>query len=200
MRKSNAGNRVLGDVMSMLFMGTAAICVLMLALINETAKKSNDDNPPPQGQLMVELFWPDELNTDVDLWVMTTADGIPVGYSNKGASYLNLLRDDLGLTADVTKKNMEILYSRGLPDGEYVINAQLYANLQGTLPVPIMMVASTRNEKDGKSHQIIQVKTELKMNGQELTLARFMIKDGALVPNSVNHFPMPLRSKGMEQN
>jgi len=196
MRKSKAGGRVVGDVMSMLFMGFAAICVILLALINEVAKKEVDKSPPPQGQLMVELFWDDNIHVDVDLWVMTTADNVPVGYSNKGSEYLNLLRDDVGSTADVTNKNMEITYSRGLPDGEYVINAHLFANVQGILPVEIMMVASMRPDSNyGTMDQFVQVKTQLLTNGQEKTLARFKILDGKLVPGSINNFPMEIRAR-----
>ena len=196
MRKSKAGSRVVGDVMSMLFMGFAAICVILLALINEVAKKEVDKSPPPQGQLMVELFWDDNIHVDVDLWVMTTADNVPVGYSNKGSEYLNLLRDDVGSTADVTNKNMEITYSRGLPDGEYVINAHLFANVQGILPVEIMMVASMRPDSNyGTMDQFVQVKTQLLTNGQEKTLARFKILDGKLVPGSINNFPMEIRAR-----
>lgn len=195
MKKSNAGARVIGDVMSMLFMGFAAITILALALINEVAKKSDDVSPPPQGNLMVEMFWPDDMPVDVDLWVMTTADNVPVGYSNKGAEFFNLLRDDLGIAGDATNRNMEVTYSRGLPDGEYIINTHLYSNLQGIPEVPVKAVVSMRFGNNDSMQQLITGSAKLHKVGEEKTLARFRVKDGRLVTDSVNTFPIEIRAE-----
>lgn len=195
MKKSKAGARVIGDVMSMLFMGFAAICVLILALINEVAKKADDLSPPPQGTLMVEMFWDDKLNTDVDLWVKTTADNIAVGYSNKGAEYLNLLRDDLGAVNDVTGRNMEVTYSRGLPDGEYIITAHLYGNMEKAEKIPVSVVVSMKYGTNESMQQLIKANVVLTKVGQEKTLTRFKILKGRLVPGSVNNFPIEIRAK-----
>jgi hypothetical protein len=71
------------------------------------------------------MRWPDAADTDVDLWVQGPGD-VPVGYSNKGGRLFNLLRDDLGLQSDAAKINYESSFSRGIVEGEYVINVHLY--------------------------------------------------------------------------
>jgi hypothetical protein len=200
MKKSKAGAKVIGDVMSMLFMGFAAICVLILALINEVAKKADNISPPPQGTLMVEAFWPDNMPVDVDLWVMISKDNIPVGYSNKGSEYLNLLRDDLGHAGDITNRNMEITYSRGLPDGEYIINIHLYSNHPGVREIPVSVVVSMKFDGNDSMQQLIKSDTILTKLGEEKTMARFTMKDGRLVPGSVNKFPIEIRSKKRVSN
>ena len=44
-------------------------------------------------------------------------DDIPVGYSNKGGLFFNLLRDDLGIYKDNSPVNYEVSYSRGISKG-----------------------------------------------------------------------------------
>ena len=44
-------------------------------------------------------------------------DDIPVGYSNKGGLFFNLLRDDLGKYKDNSPINYEVSYSRGISEG-----------------------------------------------------------------------------------
>ena len=85
--------------------------------------------------MIVEVRWPDQLDSDVDLWVQAPGD-VPVGYSNKGGAIFNLLRDDLGQRADATGMNYEVSYSRGIPPGEYMVNVHLYRNAAGVMPDP----------------------------------------------------------------
>ena len=92
---------------------------------------------------MIEARWPDQLDTDVDLWVQVPGD-VPVGYSNKGGADFNLLRDDLGELADATRMNYEVSYSRGMPAGEYTVNLHLYRNSSHAARVPVTVVASVK--------------------------------------------------------
>ena len=65
------------------------------------------------------------LKSVVDLWVKAP-DDIPVGYSNRGGLFFNLLRDDLGVYKDPTPINYEVAYSRGINPGEHIVNLHLY--------------------------------------------------------------------------
>ena len=134
------------------------------------------------------------MDTDVDLWVEAPGD-TPVGYSNKGGAYFNLLRDDLGHLGDAADINYEVSYSRGIPSGEYTVNVHLYRNLSGTYPVTVKVVASVKQSAGEAARQIIATEVVLKREGEEYTVFRFTLdSDGALVPGSVHNLSRALRS------
>ncbi len=181
------------DLMMLLFLAMGSILYLILPLIS-ISEKMKDIAPPPQGNLMVELYWGDSLDVDVDLWVRGEADMIPVGYSNKGGPLFNLLRDDLGVHSDLSGRNMEIAYSRGLPNGEYVINAHLFNLKSAKLPVSIRVIIAAKKTDDSPYKQLFAINTNLLRNGEEKTVARFVVKDGVVVEGTLNHAYQPLRS------
>jgi hypothetical protein len=118
------GGTVFRDVIMLALAGFVAMVVLLLPHLNPPGKAALDNSQPP-GNVIVEVRWPDEIDSDVDLWVEAPGD-VPVGYSNKGGVIFNLLRDDLGKRADATGMNYEVSYSRGIPAGEYTVNVHLY--------------------------------------------------------------------------
>ncbi len=133
---------VFRDVIMLALAGFVAMVILLLPHLNPPGKAAAENTQPP-GNVIVELRWPDELDSDVDLWVEAPGD-IPVGYSNKGGVIFNLLRDDLGRRADATGMNYEVSYSRGIVAGEYTVNVHLYRNNAGTFPVPVTVVTSVK--------------------------------------------------------
>jgi hypothetical protein len=144
--------------------------------------------------VIVEARWPDELDTDVDLWVQAPGD-VPVGYSNKGGKIFNLLRDDLGKRADATGMNYEVSYSRGIPAGEYTVNVHLYRNTAGVLLIPVTIVTSIKKSAKESARQVLASKIELVREGEELTVFRFRLSaDGDLVPGSVHSLQRNLRA------
>ncbi len=184
---------VFRDVIFLALAGFIAIVLLLLPHLNPPAK-AEEESPSP-GNVIVEIRWPDELNTDVDLWVEAPGD-IPVGYSNKGGMVFNLLRDDLGLHADFSGLNYEVSYSRGTPAGDYTVNLHLYRDLSGSLPVPVTVVVSVKPSPEQAAKQILATKVALKREGQELTAFRFALDEsGRLVRGSVNDLPRPLRAR-----
>jgi len=108
------------DAISLLALLMTLLVILTLPLINPPA---NEGQAKPPGSMAVHIFWP-EGDNDIDLWVVGPMEPTPVGYSNKGGIMWNLLRDDLGRTADATKMNFENAYTRGLLAGEYIINIE----------------------------------------------------------------------------
>ena len=128
------------DVIMLALAGFVTLVMLLLPHINPKAVAEDTSKSP--GNMTVELRWPDEINADVDSWREAPAD-VPVGYSNKGGEVFNLLRDDLGATADLTGLNYEFTYSRGVPKGEYAVNVHLYRNPTGIFPVPATTVSYT---------------------------------------------------------
>ena len=89
---------VFRDVILLALLGFVAIVVLLLPHVNPDAEDKEAGVSPASGNVVVEIHWPDGLNTDVDLWVQAPGD-VPVGYSNKGGRIFNLLRDQELLSA-----------------------------------------------------------------------------------------------------
>jgi hypothetical protein len=184
---------VFRDVITLALAGFVAIVILLLPHIGARAAKTADDAKMP-GNVLVEVSWPQEIDSDVDLWVQAPGD-IPVGYSNKGGAVFNLLRDDLGQKLDVSGLNYEVAYARGVMAGEYTVNLHLYRHLTGTLPIPARVIVSTRVEETGATRQILTTDAELRHEGEELTVLRFRLDaKGGLVADSVHNLQRPLRS------
>lgn len=191
--EDNGGDTVFRDIIFLALAGFVAIVLLLLPHLNPPARADAETTSP--GNVIVELRWPDELNSDVDLWVEAPGDK-PVGYSNKGGVAFNLLRDDLGNMADATRMNYEVSYSRGVPTGEYTVNVHLYRNLSGVGMIPVTVVISVKPTDDTPAKQILATSVELNHEGQEVTALRFSLdKKGQLVTGSVHDLPRALRSR-----
>src|SRR4029450_10043412 len=80
------------DTALLLLGGFVLMTVLMLTVINPPAKSAETAGEPSPGNVIVEAKWAENIDADVDLWVRAPSDK-PVGYSNKGGRYFNLLRD-----------------------------------------------------------------------------------------------------------
>lgn len=207
---------VLGDLanhgMLMFFM----LFVLAVLFINDPKKEAAENiDPPNQGVLRVEVFWPDNQNIDVDLWVDGPV-GDPVGYSNKGSELWNLLRDDLGTHAggvpDLSGVNMETSYTRGIWDGEYIINIHLYAlthtqagvwkdaagewhpDAESKLPVPVRVILYFKENRDSPERQLVFSDVQLKAPAQELTVFRFQVIDFKPDLSTLNNLQKKLRT------
>ncbi len=193
MLEEDDNDTVFRDVIFLALAGFIAIVLLLLPHLNPPAKA--EEEAPSPGNVIVEIRWPDDVNTDVDLWVEAPGD-VPVGYSNKGGLVFNLLRDDLGLHADFSGLNYEVSYSRGIPAGDYTVNLHLYRDLSGRLPLQVTVVVSVKASPDQAAKQILATKATLKHEGEELTAFRFTLDEfGRLVRGSVHDLPRSLRAQ-----
>ena len=106
---------------------------------------------------------------------------------------MNPLRDDLGHVGDATKENYEITYSRGIPEGEFIVNVHLYGLKPQPTVVPENVVVSVK--KPGQeTRQILKTVVDLKRQNQEETAFRLkMNNDGDLVDGSVSTLTAPLK-------
>lgn len=193
----NLGNEDSGvifrDVVTLALVGIVALVVILLAHINPPGKKASTDVTPP-GNVIIEVTWSYELDADVDLWVQGPGD-VPVGYSNKGGKIFNLLRDDLGHSNDPSNINLETAYSRGIVQGEYVVNVHLYRQKAVNLPIEVNVVARLKPEAGSVTRNLVSRVVKLDRQGVEKTVFRFRLtKGGDLVKDSVNTIERPLRS------
>jgi len=159
---------------------------------NRTSDADNQGLKPP-GNVIVEVRWDANSDSDIDLWCQGPGD-VPVGYSNKSGIIFNLVRDDLGRSGDPNSMNYEVQYARGRWPGEYVVNLHAYRIHDQKLPVEADVTITTRDREDN-TRQILKSHVSLEYEGQETTVFRFMLdQDGNLVPDSVNRIHKALRS------
>ena len=186
-------NIAVRDVTLVILVGMIALVILLIPHLNPPGKKQEAEATPP-GNVIVEIRWPDNWKTDVDLWVLAPKDS-PVGYSNLVGRTFNLLRDDLGSMNDPLGLNYENAYSRGIPIGEYVINLHLFRNAENIYPVPVDVQVSTRMPP-GAIKRLLHSKVELRFAGQEITVFRFFLNAaGSLVEDTLHSNYTPLRSR-----
>lgn len=187
---------VFRDVIMLALLGFVTVVVLLLPHLNPPTQ-DNDAKQP--GNLVVELHWPDDMNTDVDLWVQAPGDR-PVGYSNQGGNVFNLLRDDMGHVNDTGKLNYEIAFSRGAPAGEYTVNLHLYSNSDKQPVIPAEVTVGLKKDANKPVQMITRRNVNLFRLGEEVTVIRFALDQSAvLVPDSMHDLPRPLRTASAVQ-
>jgi len=186
-------NVVFRDIILLTLTGFISMVVLLVPFINPPTEKVDSSSPP--GNVIVELFWDNERDVDIDLWVKAPGD-IPVGYSNQGGLFFNLLRDDLGKYKDNTPVNYEVSYSRGISEGIYAVNLHLYREDKSPFqPIVAKLVISIINPDTKARKQILKSEKLLKDVGAEITIFQFALdKKGNLDKDSINNNFVKLRS------
>ncbi len=183
---------VFRDVIFLALAGFVAVVLLLLPHLHPPKEAEAAIRSP--GNVIVEIRWPDDIDADIDLWVEAPGD-TPVGYSNKGGTIFNLLRDDLGRRGDSTELNYEISYSRGVPAGEYTVNVHLYRNSGGYVSIPVTISVSVKAKSNESARRVLTTELLLENEGEERTAFRFSLDDkGRLMRDSVHDLPKPLRS------
>ncbi len=183
---------VFRDVIFLALTGFVAVVLLLLPHVHPPKEAEAAIRSP--GNVIVEIRWPDEIDADIDLWVQAPGD-TPVGYSNKGGTIFNLLRDDLGQRGDSTELNYEISYSRGVPAGEYTVNVHLYRNSGAYVSIPVTISVSVKAKTSESARRLLATKLLLENEGEERTAFRFSLDHkGRLMRESVHDLPKPLRS------
>ena len=183
------------DVTLLALAAFVAMVLMLLPFLNPGAEaESEADGISDPGNVIVELVWPPERDADIDLWVRAPGT-LPVGFPNKGNAVVNLLRDDLGLFQDLTDINYEIVYSRGIVPGEWIVNVQAY-RMENPIrpdPVRVQVVVSVKREGEERPTPILEKKVELRYPRHETTVFRFALTGkGALVHGSVNDVRLSL--------
>ncbi|PDT79981.1 hypothetical protein CO676_30260 [Sinorhizobium sp. BJ1] len=169
-----------------MLLGVAAVIMFVLPSINPPAAAKDPIDIP--GNLVATIVWP-EGPTDVDLWVAGPSDRA-VGYSNKSGRIWSLLRDDLGTANDSTPINMESAFTRGLPDGEYVVNVRCFG-CAGRVPVPVNVEIRLA---DGAV--VWRGFVDLVADKQERTALRWLMAGGAVVVGSESQVFRDIRGEG----
>jgi hypothetical protein len=157
----SAGEVVFRDMILLTLGALFVVAALMFPHLRPEARKAEAADVQAAGDVIVELSWPDGLDADVDLWAQAPGD-LAVGYSNKGAAVFTLLRDDLGHQVDLSGRNHEVSYARGIVPGEYTVNAHLYRNRSPEAEVPLTAVVTVKEGKAGIARQVLMSKAGLR--------------------------------------
>ena len=190
---SDENDVVFRDVILLALTGFISMVILLIPFVNLPTEEESSSTPP--GNVIVELFWDNKRDVDIDLWVQAP-DDIPVGYSNKGGLFFNLLRDDLGIYKDNSPVNYEVSYSRGISDGVYIANVHLYREDKAPFkPIVAELLVSVVDPDSNKRKQILRTSKKLEEIGKEITVFQFELdKKGKLNKNSINNKYVMLRS------
>ena len=159
-----------------------SVLLVLFALVMLAKPTDPKDLLQPPGQLFIYTTWSD-LGGDIDTWMIGPKMAKPIGYDNKDSAICNLVKDDLGTTTDSTGFNYENIFCREIPDGEYVINVYSY----GVKTLPITVNIQVAMMINGSSVLLFEEKVTLTDPKQEITVVRFTIKDGKVLPESVHH-------------
>ena len=177
-------NTVFRDVTLLALSGFVAIVLLLLPWLN--LKTKQELIKEPAGSVIIELFWPKDIDADLDLWVKGPNDG-PVGYSKPSGVIFNLLRDDRGMTGDYTPLNYEISFTRGISPGEYQANVHLFKHDVNRSKIHATVSASLVTPDREYRKQILEKSIYLIKEGKEKTVLRFKLDNNfKLVSGSVN--------------
>ena len=190
---SDENDVVFRDVILLALTGFISMVILLIPFVNPPTEEESSSTPP--GNVIVELFWDNKRDVDIDLWVQAP-DDIPVGYSNKGGLFFNLLRDDLGIYKDNSPVNYEVSYSRGISKGVYIANVHLYREDKSPFqPIIAELLISVVDPDNNKRRQILKTSKKLEEVGKEITVFQFELdKKGKLNKNTINNEYVMLRS------
>ncbi|MEK9672947.1 MAG: hypothetical protein VW268_10665 [Rhodospirillaceae bacterium] len=187
--EEDSSGTIFRDVIMLALIGFVAMVVMLLPHLQPPQEERDDAKAP--GNVIIEMHWPTDMTYDVDLWVKAPNE-VPVGFWNQNGPTFNLLRDDLGIEGDATNENYEMSYSRGIPQGEYIVNVHMYGLLPTGKTVPVKVVASVKRPLED-AQQIAATTVLLTRRNQEETAFRFRLdREGHLVKDSVSSLRRPL--------
>jgi hypothetical protein len=165
------------EILASLMMIRFVILALVLVFLAPREEVKTSDSRD-RGNIRIEVVWENNKDVDVDLWVQSPGD-VPVGWNNKNGKVFDLVRDDLGNVNNPSGIHYEVVYGRGMPPGEYVVNLHLYANREPNYPiVPVKAIVSFGKDDSGKGgkQDVYSREVFLTEVGQEITVVRFTIK------------------------
>lgn len=159
----------------------------------ETKKTEVEIKAPVKmwSDIMITIKWPDKEDIDVDLWVKSPNDSLPVGYSRVRGTTLAILKDITGINNNPTGRMREVIFGDGMPEGRYTVNVHLYRNASRLIDVPVD--AEVLVVDGERTVSIVKRKVILRSVGQEITIANFTIEKGKLV-GKPDEQQVPLRA------
>ena len=179
------------DLLFNVLIGFVFLFIVSFLLINPIAKRADIE---VKAEFLITVFWPDNLEDDVDIYVEDPAGNL-VWFKSREPGLMHLDRDDLGKRNDevvtaagtiLFPENREIVTLRGIVPGEYVVNIHCYFKV-GSKPVPVTI----QIDKINPYSVVLRETVDLTNKGEEITVTRFSINAKGKVTN-VNKLPKKL--------
>lgn len=193
--ESDDGTEIIGigfrDTLTNMLGGLFALFMGALVLISPPKDEAAASEPP--GTMEMKIQWTNGP-IDVDLWVYSTGEELPVGYSRASGKVWSLVRDDLGTSNDDPEfpANIESSYARTAKPGHYIANVVCYTCSK--FPVKVNLEIRIANMGGTKGSRLLMSTTvELIKPRQEVTVVAFDLNaNGAIVNGSVSNVFKPL--------
>jgi hypothetical protein len=192
LQRGNRVNHIIyRDAITLILVILIASVALMLNYLADASTETSGEMDSP-GSIVAAVHW-DAGNIDVDMWLLGPNETTPVFFSNRGGINWDLLRDDLGQVNDSGDLNYENAFTRGAPEGEYIINLVCYKCTAQYLPVHAHLQVQERVSEGAALAVVADVDVTLVRHGQEITAIRFLVgPDGRVIRDSIStiYFPM----------
>jgi len=179
------------DLLFNVLIGFVFLFIVSFLLINPIAKRADIE---VKAEFLITVFWPDNLEDDVDIYVEDPAGNL-VWFKSREPGLMHLDRDDLGKRNDevvtaagtiLFPENREIVTLRGIVPGEYVVNVHCYFKVAAD-PVPVTI----QIDKINPYSVVLRETVDLANKGEEITVTRFTVNSKGKVTN-VNKLPKKL--------
>ena len=179
------------DLLFNVLIGFVFLFIVSFLLINPIAKRADIE---VKAEFLITVFWPDNLEDDVDIYVEDPAGNL-VWFKSREPGLMHLDRDYLGKRNDevvtaagtiLFPENREIVTLRGIVPGEYVVNVHCYFKV-GSDPFPV----SIQIDKINPYSVVLRETVDLIKKGDEITVTRFSVNSKGDVTN-VNKLPKKL--------
>ena len=182
------------DLLFNVLIGFVFLFIVSFLLINPIAKRADIE---VKAEFLITVFWPDNLEDDVDIYVEDPAGNL-VWFKSREPGLMHLDRDDLGKRNDevvtaagtiLFPENREIVTLRGIVPGEYVVNVHCYFKV-AVDPVPV----TVQIDKINPYSVVLRETVDLANKGEEITVTRFSVNSKGEVTN-INKLPKKLVQK-----
>ena len=179
------------DLLFNVLIGFVFLFIVSFLLINPIAKRADIE---VKAEFLITVFWPDNLEDDVDIYVEDPAGNL-VWFKSREPGLMHLDRDDLGKRNDevvtaagtiLFPENREIVTLRGIVPGEYVVNVHCYFKV-AVDPVPV----TVQIDKINPYSVVLRETVDLANKGEEITVTRFSVNSKGEVTN-INKLPKKL--------
>ena len=177
------------DTLWVLLVSIFGMLVIAITMMHKPAPDNPNTDPVNSGTITVIATWDNKRDDDVDLWVQSP-DGQAVGFPQKHGAVFDLLRDDIGTSVELHGINMENMYSRGAPPGEYAVSLHWYRCNSGCeLPETVHVIVDLKPDPTVSSTtHIFEGDITLPRQGVEKMVIRFTL-DSNMKLMGTTHLP-----------